>query len=106
MEGICVEVVQKVEKELFEFYKDLNFVIKLLQLEKWGGVYYSDVVCNLISFIYNDKYDIQLVNMINNGVIVSILDDFVVEVNCVMMKIGFKLIVVGDLLVFVCGFVQ
>ncbi|WGS37963.1 6-phospho-beta-glucosidase LicH [Bacillus velezensis] len=105
-EGTRAEVVQKVEKELFELYKDPNLAIKPPQLEKRGGAYYSDAACNLISSIYNDKHDIQPVNTINNGAIASIPNDSAVEVNCVMTKDGPKPIAVGDLPVSVRGLVQ
>ncbi|MCI3988142.1 6-phospho-beta-glucosidase, partial [Bacillus vallismortis] len=70
-EGTRAEVVQKVEKELFDHYKDPNLAIKPPQLEKRGGAYDSDAACNLISSIYNDKHDIQPVNTMNNGAIAS-----------------------------------
>ncbi|MEC1347353.1 6-phospho-beta-glucosidase [Bacillus haynesii] len=105
-EGTRAEVVQQVEKELFELYKDPELAIKPPQLEKRGGAYYSDAACNLISSIYNDKHDIQPVNTMNNGAIASIPDDSAVEVNCVMMKNGPKPIAVGDLPVTVRGLVQ
>ncbi|MBS4162185.1 6-phospho-beta-glucosidase, partial [Klebsiella pneumoniae] len=105
-EGTRAEVVQKVEKELFELYKDPNLAIKPPQLEKRGGAYYSDAACNLISSIYNDKHDIQPVNTMKNGAIASIPDDSAVEVNCVMTKNGPKPIAVGDLPVKVRGLVQ
>lgn len=104
--GTRAEVVQQVEKELFELYKDPNLSIKPLQLEKRGGAYYSDAACNLINSIYNDKRDIQPVNTRNNGAIASIPDDSAVEVNCVITKDGPKPISVGDLPVAVRGLVQ
>ncbi|QHZ45159.1 MULTISPECIES: 6-phospho-beta-glucosidase [unclassified Bacillus (in: firmicutes)] len=105
-EGTRAEVVQQVEKELFELYKDPDLAIKPPQLEKRGGAYYSDAACNLISSIHNDKHDIQPVNTMNNGAIASIPDDSAVEVNCVITKNGPKPIAVGDLPVTVRGLVQ
>lgn len=105
-EGTRAEVVQKLEKELFELYKDPNLDIKPPQLEKRGGAYYSDAACSLINSIYNDKRDIQPVNTRNNGAIASIPDDSAVEVNCVITKDGPKPISVGDLPVAVRGLVQ
>ncbi|MGL5380263.1 6-phospho-beta-glucosidase, partial [Clostridium sp.] len=63
------ETVKALEDDLFELYKDPNLEIKPPQLEKRGGAYYSDAACNLISSIYNDKKDIQVVNTLNNGAI-------------------------------------
>ncbi len=105
-EGTRAEVVQKVEKELFELYKDPNLAIKPPQLEKRGGAYYSDAACNLINSIYNDKRDVQPVNTRNNGAISNLAHDSAVEVNCVITKDGPKPIAVGELPVAVQGLVQ
>lgn len=100
------EVVQKLEKDLFELYKDPNLDIKPPQLEKRGGAYYSDAAVRLITSIYNDKGDIQPVNTRNNGAIASLPDDSAVEISCVITKDGPKPITVGDLPVAVRGLVQ
>lgn len=105
-DGTRAEVVQRLEKELFELYKDETLDSKPPQLEKRGGAYYSDAACSLINSIYNDKRDIQPVNTRNNGAIASIPDDSAVEVNCVITKEGPKPISVGDLPVAVRGLVQ
>lgn len=105
-EGTRAEVVKGVEAELFELYKDPDLAIKPPQLEKRGGAYYSDAACNLIHSIYNDKQDIQPVNVRNNGAIASIPDDSAVEINCVITKEGPVPIAVGDLPVAVRGLVQ
>jgi 6-phospho-beta-glucosidase len=105
-EGTRAEVVQKVEAELFEMYKDPDLAIKPPQLEKRGGAYYSDAACSLITSIYNDKRDIQPVNTRNNGAIASIPDESAVEINCVITREGPKPIAIGDLPVAVRGLVQ
>ncbi|RSK52605.1 6-phospho-beta-glucosidase [Bacillus canaveralius] len=105
-EGTRAEVVQKLEKELFELYKDPNLDIKPPQLEKRGGAYYSDAAVRLITSIYNDKRDIQPVNTRNNGAIASIPNESAVEVSCVITKDGPKPIVMGNLPVPVRGLVQ
>ncbi|MCM3367513.1 6-phospho-beta-glucosidase [Bacillus safensis] len=104
--GTRAEVVQQVEQELFELYKDPDLSIKPPQLEKRGGAYYSDAACNLISSIYNDKHDIQPVNTVNRGAIASIPAESAVEVNCIITKDGPKPIAIGDLPVAVRGLVQ
>jgi 6-phospho-beta-glucosidase len=106
MEGTRAEVVQKLENELFELYKDPNLDIKPPQLEKRGGAYYSDAAVRLISSMFNDKRDIQPVNTLNNGAIASIPDDSAVEVSCIITKDGPRPIVMGDLPVPVRGLVQ
>lgn len=105
-EGTRAEVVQRLEKELFELYKDQDLAIKPPQLESRGGAYYSDAAVRLITSIYTDKKDIQPVNTKNNGAIASLPNDSAVEVSCVITKDGPKPIVVGDLPVQVRGLVQ
>lgn len=105
-EGTRAEVVQRLETELFELYKDPNLAIKPPQLEKRGGAYYSDAAVRLITSIYNDKRDIQPVNTMNNGAIASIPHDSAVEISCVITKDGPKPIAMGDLPVQVRGLVQ
>lgn len=100
------EVVKRVEADLFDLYKDPNLDIKPPQLEKRGGAYYSDAACRLIHSIYNDKGDIQPVDVRNNGAIEGIDDDSAVEVSCVITKDGPKPLAVGKLPVAVNGLVQ
>jgi len=104
--GTRAEVVQKLENELFELYKDVKLNKKPEQLEKRGGAYYSDAACNLIDSIYNDRGDVQPVNTLNRGAIASIPNDSAVEINCIITKSGPKPIAIGDLPVSVRGIVQ
>jgi 6-phospho-beta-glucosidase len=105
-EGTRAEVVQRLEKDLFELYKDENLDIKPPQLEKRGGAYYSDAAVRLITSIYNDKGDIQPVNTMNAGAIASIPYDSAVEVSCIITKDGPRPITMGDLPVAIRGLVQ
>ena len=105
-QGTRAEVVQQLEKELFELYKDEHLDIKPPQLEKRGGAYYSDAACSLIDSMYNDRRDIQPVNTINNGAIASIPDESAVEISSIITKEGPKPITIGDLPVAVRGLVQ
>lgn len=105
-EGTRAEVVQRLEQELFELYKDENLDIKPPQLEKRGGAYYSDAAVRLITSIYNDKGDIQPVNTMNRGAIASIPNDSAVEVSCIITKDGPRPITMGDLPIPVRGLVQ
>ncbi|UUI40570.1 6-phospho-beta-glucosidase [Oceanobacillus oncorhynchi] len=105
-EGTRAEVVQALEKDLFELYKDENLSIKPPQLEERGGAYYSDAAVRLITSIYNDKRDIQPVNTMNRGAIASIPAESAVEVSCVITKDGPVPLVVGDLPVAARGLVQ
>lgn len=104
--GTRAEVVQQLEKDLFELYRDPELNVKPNQLEKRGGAYYSEAACSLINSIYNDKRDIQPVNTRNNGAIASIPDESAIEINCVITKEGPRPIAIGDLPVAVRGLVQ
>lgn len=100
------EVVKRLENDLFELYKDENLDIKPPQLEKRGGAYYSDAACRLINSIYNNKGDIQPVDIRNNGAIEGIDDDSAVEISCIITKDGPKPIAMGKLPIGINGLVQ
>jgi 6-phospho-beta-glucosidase len=96
LKGTRADVVKKVEKDLFELYKDPYLDIKPPQLEERGGAYYSEAAVNLIRSIYNNKKDIQTVNIKNNGVIPDLPNDASVEVNCVIDSEGAHPIQIRD----------
>lgn len=104
--GVRAKVVKGVEKDLFDLYKNPNLSDKPKELEKRGGAYYSDAACNLINSIYNDKRDIQTVNVQNNGAIIDIDARSAVEVNCVITKQGPIPITTGELPLPIKGLVQ
>ncbi|MGE6398388.1 6-phospho-beta-glucosidase [Bacillus cereus] len=100
------EIVKKLEGDLFDLYKDEKLDIKPPQLEQRGGAYYSDAACNVISSIYNDKKDIQVLNVQNKGSITEIDYDSAVEVSCIVTKNGPVPITMGKLPVQVQGLIQ
>ncbi|MBD8014577.1 6-phospho-beta-glucosidase [Planococcus wigleyi] len=104
--GTRAEVVQDLEKELFTLYSDESLAVKPKQLEERGGAFYSDAACNLINSIYNNKQDIQVVNVRNNGAISSLPADSAVEVSCIITNEGPKPIAMGGMPVAVSGLVQ
>ncbi|ERI94996.1 putative 6-phospho-beta-glucosidase [Clostridiales bacterium oral taxon 876 str. F0540] len=105
-EGTRGEVVKATEHELFELYKDPNLNIKPPQLAKRGGAHYSDAACSLISSIYNDKRDIQVVNVRNNGAISDLNDDVVIETNCIIGKDSIRPINIGHVPAKIRGIMQ
>lgn len=82
------EEVIKMEKSLFELYKDPELKVKPNELENRGGAYYSDVACNLISSIYNDKGDLQVVNTQNGNTIKDFPPEYGIEITCRITKDG------------------
>ncbi|NBJ68786.1 MULTISPECIES: 6-phospho-beta-glucosidase [Clostridia] len=95
--GTRAEVVRRLEKSLFELYKNPNLCDKPKELEERGGAFYSDVACSLMDSIYNNKADIQTVNTLNKGAIPELPEDSVIEVNSVITKNGPQPITVGAL---------
>ena len=82
------EVVMEVEKRLFELYKNVDLKEKPEELSKRGGAHYSDVACNVINGIYNDKNTVIAVNTKNNGTLKQFSDDSAVEISCYIGKNG------------------
>src|SRR5699024_3234320 len=95
--GTRAEVVQELEKSLFMLYQDPSLCEKPKQLDERGGSFYSNVACSLMDSIYNDKRDIQTVNISNNGAISDLPDDAVIEVNSTISKDGPEPVPVGSL---------
>lgn len=82
------ETVQRLEGELFELYQDVHLAEKPKQLEQRGGAYYSEAAVKLMNSLYNDKGDIQTLNVANNGILDFLPDDACIEVNCTILKTG------------------
>lgn len=100
------EVVMELEEKLFEMYKDVNLKDKPEELAKRGGAFYSDVACNVINGIYNDKNTIIAVNTRNNGTLKQFEDESAIEVSCYLGKNGpVPVETVTDLPVFAQGLV-
>lgn len=83
------EQVALVEQRLFELYQNPELSEKPEELSKRGGAFYSDVACNLMSSIHNDKKDVQTLGVLNKGVIPFLDDDCVIECSCYVGKDGF-----------------
>lgn len=75
------QVVKATEARLFELYKDPKLDYKPKELEQRGGTHYSDAACELIASIQNDKRTDMVVSTENNGTIVDLPYDCVVEVS-------------------------
>ncbi|PSR23983.1 MAG: 6-phospho-beta-glucosidase [Sulfobacillus acidophilus] len=83
-EGTRAEVVQRIEAELFELYKDPHLAVKPKQLEQRGGAFYSLAAVELMASIYNDRQDIQTVNVRNGNILPFLPQDASIEVNAVV----------------------
>ena len=105
-EGVRGETVKKIEAELFELYRDPDLAVKPPQLSERGGAHYSDAACNLINSIYNDKRDIQVVSVKNNGANLDLPENAVIERNCVVGRNGASPIALGHMPLKIRGLVQ
>ncbi|BDU51583.1 6-phospho-beta-glucosidase [Haliovirga abyssi] len=98
--------VMKIEKTLFEKYKDVKLDIKPKELEERGGARYSEIAINLIDSIYNNLNNEYVVNVVNNGSIVDLPENVVVEVNCIVNNEGARPLHMGHLPKSVKGLIQ
>ena len=78
----------KTESELFNIYKNSELNTKPIELEKRGGSYYSDAACNLISSIYNNTGDLQVVSTINGTTIKDFPPEYAIEITSRITKDG------------------
>ena len=86
--GTRAEQVKKVEAELFKIYQNADLNEKPKQLAKRGGAFYSDAACELINSIYNNKGTIMVVSTKNNGAILDLPNDAIVEVSSYITAAG------------------
>jgi 6-phospho-beta-glucosidase len=91
------EVVQEVEKALFEKYKDPNQMVKPPELSQRGGALYSEAALRLMLSLLLDRRDVQIVVTRNNGAIPDLPDDASVEVPCVVGAHGVTPLNMGHL---------
>ncbi|MDE7427934.1 MAG: 6-phospho-beta-glucosidase [Lachnospiraceae bacterium] len=105
-EGCRGEVIKKVEKELFDLYRDPALDSKPAQLASRGGARYSDAACSLIDSIYNNKKDIQTVNVLNRGTNLDLPYHAVIERNCVIDADGAHPIHIGHTPLKIRGLLQ
>lgn len=94
---IRANIVQSLEDELFEIYKNPELNEKPEQLERRGGAYYSDVACSIISSIHNDKKEIHVVNTVNKGYIKDLPEGCAIEITSRITKYGASPVYIGYL---------
>lgn len=80
----------KLERSLFERYKDANLTIKPPELSERGGAYYSEVAASLVDAIHNDKQERHIINTYNDGALSFMDDTDVVEIPAIVGKDGAK----------------
>lgn len=84
------QVCMEIEEQLLEMYQDENLVVNPELLGQRGGYKYSLAAVSLIDSIANDKNDVHVVNIRNNGTLDFMDDDDIVEIAAVIGKDGAK----------------
>ena len=84
------QVCMEIEEQLLKMYSDENLVTKPALLDKRGGHKYSLAAVSLIDSIANDKQDVHVVNIRNDGTLDFMDDDDIVEIPAIVGKDGAK----------------
>jgi 6-phospho-beta-glucosidase len=100
------EEVMKVEEDLLKLYQDPNLDTKPMELSKRGGALYSKAAVNLISHLYGLQEGFQIINVRNDGSILDLPQDSVVEIPVYVQKDRFHRYVIGGLPIEVRGLIQ
>lgn len=84
------EKCMQIEEELLQIYSDSALHTKPELLSTRGGANYSEVAISLVDAIYNDKQEVHVVNVLNNGALDFMENTDAVEVCAVVGKDGAK----------------
>lgn len=82
------EVCMEIEERLLELYQDVSLKEKPKELEKRGGARYSEAAVSLVDAIYNDKKEVHVVNVLNQGALEFMAEDDTVEISAVIGRDG------------------
>jgi 6-phospho-beta-glucosidase len=74
------QTVAEIERTLLELYRDPSVVEKPALLEQRGGAFYSEAALGLVASLVSDDGAVHEVDIRNNGTLVGLADDDVVEV--------------------------
>lgn len=82
------EKCMEIEEELLTIYADAELHSKPELLSTRGGANYSEVAISLVDAIYNDKQEVHVVNLLNNGALDFMENNDAIEINAVIGKNG------------------
>ncbi|MFC4775752.1 6-phospho-beta-glucosidase [Paenibacillus sp. GCM10023252] len=82
----CIQI----EEDLLQIYSDAELHTKPELLSTRGGANYSEVAISLVDAIYNDKQEIHVVNVLNNGALDFMEDSDAIEICAVIGRDGAK----------------
>jgi len=91
------EQVKTIEAELMKMYADPTLAEKPELLKQRGGGGYSDVALAAMLAIWHNRGERQYANVPNRGAIRDLSDDAVVEIACMVDRLGPHPIMVGEL---------
>ena len=74
------EEVIAIEDRLLELYRDPALAEKPALLADRGGAYYSEAAVQLVASLHDDRGDVQVVDIRNEGAVPGLPDDAVVEI--------------------------
>ncbi len=100
------EEVLEIEESLLAAYADPQCDRKPAALEKRGGAMYSTAAVSLIAAIACNKNEVHIVNCQNQGAILNLPEDAVVEIPCLVGAAGARPFSVGRLPTVTRGLVQ
>lgn len=84
------EICMEIEEQLLALYQQEELREKPKELEKRGGARYSEAAISLVDAIYNDKQEIHVVNVRNQGALEFMEDEDTVEIPAVIGRCGAK----------------
>ncbi len=82
------EECKLIEAELLELYKDPSLKEKPAVLDKRGGALYSEAAVSVVDAIENDKNEVHVVDVKNNGALSFMGKNDVIEAKCIINKNG------------------
>lgn len=84
------EVCMAIEESLLKMYQEEALTVKPKELEQRGGARYSEAAISLVDAIHNDKKEVHIVNVRNQGALDFMAYDDVVEVASIVGRDGVK----------------
>lgn len=81
---VCIEI----EERLLEQYQQKTLADKPKELEMRGGARYSEAAISLVDAIYNDKREVHVVNILNQGALEFMAEKDTVEIAAVIGRNG------------------
>ncbi len=82
------EICMEIEEQLLRLYQQEELKDKPKELEKRGGARYSEAAISLVDAIYNDKREIHVVNVRNQGALEFMEAEDTVEISAVIGSSG------------------